>query len=104
VISRNDAFQRRADDLHRARGNHVEVKMKSLDLFGEETVERGDIRLQSHLFAGFVELFTADFAEFRIVQQQVRQFAALLHQVQLRHAVDLAFEFAGRNAKQLTKH
>ena len=49
-------------------------------------------------------LFAHFLAELGIVQQQVRQFRALLHQVQLGHALRLAFKFRSRNADQFTQY
>ena len=44
-------------------------------------------------------MFAPHLAEFGIVQQQVRQLAALLHQVERRHSGDFALVFARRNAQ-----
>jgi hypothetical protein len=43
-------------------------------------------------------------AKFRIVQQQVRELAALLHQIQLGHPGNLAFKLGKRYAEQLAEH
>ena len=47
-------------------------------------------------------LWTNPVVKLRIVQQQVREFASLLHQVQARHALSLALEFLGRDAQKFT--
>ena len=44
VVRRNDSFEGRANDLHRSCRNYVEVEMKSLNLIGQELVERSNVR------------------------------------------------------------
>ena len=49
-------------------------------------------------------MFFANFGvEFRIVQQQIGEFRALLHKVQLRHPLSFALEFLSRNPDQLAQ-
>jgi hypothetical protein len=38
------------------------------------------------------------------MQEKIRELGALLNQVQLGHALGLAFEFLNRNAKQLAQY
>src|SRR5580700_2601148 len=104
MVRRNDALQRRADDLHRPRRDHVKIEVKSLDLVRQEFVQRIDIWLEPHPLARFVQMLLAHLAEFRIVQQQVRQFASLLHEVQFRHSRNLALVLARRNSQQLAEN
>ena len=71
----------------------------------EHLVKQFDIFFQPDVLADFVQMLFPHFlAELGIMQQQVRQLRALLHQVQLGHALRLTFKFRSRNADQFTQH
>ena len=71
----------------------------------EHLIEQFDIVFQANVLAHFVEMLLAhSLAKLGIVQQQVGQLGALLHQVQLGHALRLALEFRGRNTHQFAQH
>ena len=64
-----------------------------------------DVALQPNALAHLAQMFFPDFSfELRIVQQQVGEFRALLHQVDLGHPLGLALELLGRNADQFGQH
>jgi len=105
VVRGHDALQGGAHHLHRRRRDHVKVEVVAVHLAGQKAIEKSNVRLQAHAAADFVQILPPHpRAELGVVQQQVHQFAALLHQVQLRHAPRLALEFLRRNPHQLTEH
>src|ERR1019366_6953339 len=102
MIGGDNAFQGRADHFHRASRDHVEIEVVALNFIGKEAVEQVNIRLQAHPLARLVQMLRTDLgAKLGVVQQQVGEFAALLHQVQLRHPGGLAFEFCFGDTQQL---
>src|SRR5580765_5263119 len=48
--------------------------------------------LETDEFAGFEQMFTANPAKFRIVQNQIRKFRALLHEINLSKPFDFVME------------
>src|SRR5664279_309620 len=78
--------------------------MKTFDLVRQELVQRSDIRLEAHALASLVQMLAAYLFEFGIVEQQIRQFASLLHQVQFGHSGNLALVLARRNSQQLAEN
>src|SRR5579864_3120789 len=105
VIRGNNVLERRLDHFHRGSGNHVELKPMSRDSLVQDAVQEVDVLLQADALAHFPQVFgTHAVVKLRIVQQQVSQFSSLLHEVELGHALGLAFEFFGRDAEQLAQH
>ena len=86
-------------------GEHVKVEVISIHPVLEDLVKQFDIVFQANVLADFVEmLFAHSAAKLGIVQKQVGQLRALLHQVQLGHALRLTFKFRSRNAHQFAQH
>ena len=86
-------------------GEHIEIEVIAIHSVLENLVEQFDIFFQADVLADFVQmLFAHLLAKLGIVQKQIGQLRALLHQVQLGHALRLAFEFRSRNAHQFAQH
>ena len=64
----------------------------TLDPLAQNGDEQLDVRLQPDALAGFHQMLPAHAAEFRIVQNQVRELASLLHEPRARHPRDLFLE------------
>src|SRR6266480_747884 len=92
VIRRNDAFERRLDDFLRRGGDHVEMEFVAFDEIIERARKEPDVVLQADAFAGFREVLAAHAAEIRVVENEIAELRALLHEVHLREAVDLVAE------------
>ena len=105
MVAGNDAFERGLNHLHRGRGEHIKIEVIAVHSVLENLVKQFDIFFQADVLAHFVQMLLAHFlAELGIVQQQIGQLRALLHQVQLGHALRLAFKFRSRNAHQFAQH
>jgi len=89
VIGRHDAFQRRLDDLLRRRGDDVKRELVAVGKFFEGARKKIDIVLQTDALARFDQMFAPHAAKIRIMKNQVREFGALLHQVDLGQAFHL---------------
>ena len=77
----------------------------AVDARVEKLIEKLDVALQTNALAHLAQMFLSDFGfELRIMQQQVGEFRALLHQVDLRHALGFALEVLGGNANQFGEH
>src|SRR5581483_9723957 len=104
VVSGHYAFQGGADHFHRRSRQNVEIEIVALDTAGQDLREQPDIFLQANALADFVKVLPAHTrAELGVVQQQIREFGALLHQVQPGHALGLALKLLGRNAQHFAK-
>ena len=105
VIGRHDAFQRRLDDLLWRRGDDVKREFVAVGKFFERAREKIDIVLQTDALARFDQMFAPHAAEIRVMKNQVREFGALLHQVDIGQAFHLvvkpvkADEFAEYDAR-----
>ena len=85
VIGRDDSFQRRLDHLHRRSRQHIELEAIPGDALIENTLQEVDVLFQPNPFSDFAQVLgTNPVVKLRIVQQQVGEFASLLHQVQKR--------------------
>src|ERR1700686_1160263 len=77
----------------------------AVDARVEQLVKQFDVALETNPLAHFVQMFLANFGlELRIMQQQVGELRALLHQIDLGHPLGFAFEVLGRNADQFGEH
>src|ERR1700676_3619016 len=77
----------------------------AVDASVEQLVQKLDVALESNPLADLVQMFLANFGfELRIMQQQVGELRALLHQVDLGHAFGFSLELLGRNADQFGEH
>ena len=101
VVGRDDAVERRLHDLLRCRGDHVEEEPVPVDPVEEQLGEQPDVVLETNPLAHLDEMLPAHAAVFGIVQQQVRELSALLHQVDAGEPGDLLVE--GRGAEQLAQ-
>jgi len=105
VIGRDNIFQRRKNHLHRSGRQNIEIELMAIDAGIEELVEQFDVALEANALAHLAQMFLPHFGfEFRIMQQQIRQFRALLYQVDLGHALGFALEFLGGNPNQFGEH
>ena len=105
VIGRNNVFQCRDNDLDRSRRQPIKIKLVPVDARIASLVKQFDVPLEADSFADLAEMFFANFGlELGIMQQQVGQFRALLHQVDLGHPLGFAFEVLGGNADQFGEH
>ena len=94
-------LQRRLDDFLRCGGNDEELEAVAVDALGEALGEQIDVRLQPDATADLHEVLAPHAAVLGIVQQQIRQLAALLHQVEARQTGDLLDE--ARRPEQLAQ-
>ncbi len=105
VIPRNDTFKSRMDHFHRRGGKHVKIKKVSVHSARQNLVKQLDITFQADPFSHFVKMLFSHLSfEFRVMEQKVRQFSSLLHQVNLCHALSFAFKLRGRNTDQFGQH
>src|SRR5258708_9173713 len=72
--------------------------------FIKDLVQKMDLLLQWYALAYFNQVFTPDMAELWIMQKKIGEFRALLHQIQLRHALRFAFELLRSNSQQLAEN
>lgn len=71
----------------------------------QQLVQKLDVALQANSLADLAKMFFPHLrAKLRVVQQQVRELRALLHEVDFGHSLRLALEFFGRDADQLRQH
>src|SRR5690349_1060506 len=104
VIGRHDSFQRRMDHLDWRSRDHVKLKLIPFDAAGKNLRQELYVVLEANLFSDFVKVSLAHLGvELRIVQQQIGKLRALLHQVQLCHALRFALELFRRDAKHLAQ-
>jgi hypothetical protein len=68
----------------------------------QELRQQGNVGFQADPLANLDEVFSADPAELRIVQQKIRELTALLHQVDIRQSVYALAE--ARNAQKIAQH
>src|ERR1700678_925389 len=105
VVLGHNPHQRRLDHFHRRRRNHIKIKVESVNPAVEDLINLLDIFLEANSLARLDQVFTTNARmKFRIVQEQVRKFGALLDQVQLGHTFGLALELLNRNAEQLAQY
>ena len=93
VVRRYDAFERRLDDLFGRRRDDVEGEAVAVQIV-EQLHQQANILLQADLFAGFHQVMFPDAAILRVVQDQVGQLAALLHQMDVGKTGDALLERA----------
>src|SRR5262249_9419465 len=82
--------------------NDVDLEMRAFDAGVEDLDQAPDVVLQPDALADLVEVLPADLPVFGVVQQQVGQLSALLHEVDPCQAGDLLLE--ARGAQQLAEH
>ena len=63
--------------------------LKPSERFSSESREEIDVVFQTDALAGFDQVFAADAAEIRVMQNQVRKFGALLNQMDVGQAFHL---------------
>src|SRR6202030_3346661 len=102
VIWRNDAFERRLDDLVRRGGDHVEMKFVAFGKIIERARKERDVVLQADAFPGFDEVLAAHAAKIRIMENQIAELRTLLNEVYVRKALDLVVKAVKTN--ELTQH
>ena len=83
AFGRDDALERRVDDVFRSGRDDVEVEAVSVNAIGEQVRQQRDIPLEADTATDFDEIFTTNAAKLRIVKQQVRQLGAGLNEIQL---------------------
>ena len=104
VIGGNDILQRRFNNFLRGGGNDVEVEAITRDGAGEQLRELPDVFLQPHTFPRLHQVLFADAgAILGVMEQEIAQFAALLHQVLYRQRRDFGFENLGRDSHQFAE-
>jgi hypothetical protein len=83
VFRRHDPFESGLDHLLWTCGDNVKGKVASAEIL-KQLREETDVLLQPHPLAGCPEVLPAHVPEIQIVDQQVGQLSALLHQVSVR--------------------
>ena len=101
MIGGHGALERRLHHFLRRRRDHEERELEPVEAALEKVHERGDVAAQPDAPAGFDEVLAAHAPELRIVANQVRQLAALLHEVARRQPLDLLLEI--RDPEQLAE-
>ena len=105
VILGHDPFQRRLDHLDWSRRDHIKLKVVPNDSRVEDAMQHPNVFLQPDALADFVKMFRPhSIVKFRVVQEQVRELSALLHQVELCHARGLTLELLAGNPQQFGEH
>src|SRR5437660_9477760 len=102
VLGWDDVFERRLNHFFRRRRDYIEREAIAVNPVLEESRQLSDVLLEADSFAHLDQMLLADAAVFRIVQEQVRQFATLLYQVDVRQSRDLVTE--PRVTKKLTQN
>src|ERR1700693_2473575 len=88
VIRGDNSFERRLDNFLRRRRNHVKREVMPVQIV-QQARKLADGLLQANALSTFRQVVLSDPPEFGIVQQQVGQFAALLHKMDVRESSDL---------------
>src|SRR5690348_3087685 len=86
VIRGNDSFERRLNHLFRSRRDNVEGECITVQI-SQKLRKQRDVLLQPDLLANCGKIFFANPPKFRVVQQQVREFPSLLHEMDVRETV-----------------
>jgi len=94
VIGRHDAFQRRLNDLFRGGGDDVEGEVATLQIL-HQFHEGGDVLFKSDALANLMQMFAADAAVLGIVEQEVGELRALLHEMGPGQTGDFFLEIRG---------
>src|SRR6266540_5102714 len=89
VIRRNNVFERRLDHFFWRGRNDIEGEAVVVKALLEEPQHLLNVLLETDSFAHLYQVLFTDTTVLRVVQQQVSQFASLLHQVHVRQAGDL---------------
>src|SRR5882724_9846926 len=92
VVRRNDALERRLDDLLRRGGDYVEMKLVAVSEIFERARKKRNVVLQADALTGIYKMLAAYPTKFRVVQDEVAEFRALLDEVHLRKALHLVVE------------
>ena len=70
MIRRNNVLQRRSDNLHGRRREHIEIELMPVYACIEQLIEQLDIAFQADALADFAQMLFANLlSEFRIVKQ-----------------------------------
>src|SRR6266496_558101 len=89
VIPRNDVFERRLNHFFWRGRNDIEGEAVAVNALLKEPRQLLNVLLETDSFTDFDQVLFTDTTVFRVVQQQISQFASLLHQVHVRQARDL---------------
>jgi len=89
VIRRNDALERRLNNLLRRGGDYVEMEFIAIREILERAGEERYVVLQADALAGLDEMLSPHAAEIRVMQNEIAQLGALLDEVYLSQALDL---------------
>src|SRR6185503_5783310 len=81
VVGRDDAGKGRLDDFTRCRRDDEKRELTAVDPLVEKLQERRNVVAQPHTAASLFQMLATDAPEFRIVPQEIRKLASLLHQV-----------------------
>ena len=91
--------------FNRSRRENIEVESVSVNSSFQILIKQINIVFEPNPLPNFIKmLFAHPAAKLGIMQQQVGEFGALLHQIQFRHAFGLAFELRRRNPDQFAQH
>src|SRR6266446_2104572 len=89
VIRGDEAFERRLDHFFRRGRNDIEREVVVVKALLEGPRQFLNVLLEADPFTHLDQVLFADTTIFRVVQQQVSQFASLLYEVYVRQARDL---------------
>ena len=101
MIFGDDAFQRRLNHFLRSGRDDVERESMAVDIL-QELRQKADVLFQTNSLAHLDQVLPSHTPVFGVVQQQVRQLTALLHQADLRKAADSLGK--GGNTQQLAQN
>src|SRR4051794_37153246 len=96
VFGRHNAFESRLDDFFRSGRNNVERKLVAFPS-AEDFEKELNILLQANLLSDGSKVFFTDTSKFGIMQQQISEFSALLHQMNIGKAFHALFERTDAN-------
>src|SRR5262249_9180614 len=102
VLRRNDAFERRLNDLLRCGRDDVEVELVALRQALQRAGKQSYVMLQPDALSGLDKMLAADTAKVRIMQNQIAELRALLHQIHVGKALDLVVKIV--ESDELTQH
>ena len=92
VLSRDDSFERRLNNLLGRRGNNVERYPEIVGETIERIREEFDVVFQADALPGLDQVLTTNPAEIGVMQDEVRKFSTLLNQIDAGKAFHLLVE------------
>jgi 3-deoxy-D-arabino-heptulosonate 7-phosphate (DAHP) synthase class II len=92
VLAGHDALEGRLDDFLRTGRDDVKGKLVAIDQTVERSGKQADIVLQPDAFSGFDKVLAPNAAKAGIMQNQIREFSALLYEVEIGKTFDLFVE------------